>query len=74
MYASRKTIKPFSCVTVMKEILPKLGCPCPESEDGLLEDAIMSYLKAMEEKTVKLLNIQAFTKAEVDRLLQNETK
>lgn len=58
----------------MTEILPKLGCACPPSKGDLLEDIIMSYLKTMEEKTVTLLNIQAFTKAEVDRLLQTESK
>lgn len=66
--------KPFSSVTVMNEILPKLGCVCPESEDALVEDKIMSYLKVIEEKAFRLLNIQAFTKAEVNRLLQEDSK
>lgn len=69
-----KDNKPFSSVTVMNEILPKLGCVCPESEDALVEDKIMSYLKVIEEKAFRLLNIQAFTKAEVNRLLQEDSK
>lgn len=58
----------------MSEILPKLGCECPDIEDDSVENIIMSYLKAMEEKAIRLLNIQAFTKAEVNRLLQDESK
>lgn len=58
----------------MHEILPKLGCTCPKLKNASVEDIIMSYLKTMEEKTAKLLNIQAYTKAEVNRLLQEESK
>lgn len=55
-------------------MLPKLGYACPRTTDVPAEDIIMSYLKMIEEKTFKLLNIQAYTKAEVNRLLQEESK
>lgn len=51
-----------------------MGCVCTESPDDSLGDVIMAYLKMIEEKAVKLLNIQAYTKAEVNRLLQEGTK
>lgn len=55
----------------MANILSDLGCELPEEED-VLEDKVVSYLKVMEEKTDKLLNIMAYTKAEVNRLLQGD--
>ncbi|CAG07035.1 unnamed protein product [Tetraodon nigroviridis] len=60
--------------TVMRGIILRLGCVCTESPDDSLGDVIMAYLKMIEEKAVKLLNIQAYTKAEVNRLLQEGTK
>lgn len=60
-----------SSLTVLANILSDLGCDLPEAED-VPEDKVASYLKVMEEKTDKLLNIMAYTKAEVNRLLQGD--
>lgn len=57
----------------MAGVLTNMGCECPEDkdapEDYSVEDKVLSYLRAMEEKTAKLLDKQAYKKTEASRLL-----
>eukprot|EP00066_Takifugu_rubripes_P023044 XP_011612310.1 PREDICTED: coiled-coil domain-containing protein 63-like [Takifugu rubripes] len=55
--------------TVIASILSGMGYEDKGAPESSLEDKIMSYLAVMEEKTARLLNIQAFKKAEASRLL-----
>lgn len=57
----------------MAGILANMGCECPKdkdaAEDYSVEDKVLSYLKAMEEKTAELLDMQAYKNTEASRLL-----
>lgn len=57
----------------MAGVLTNMGCECPEDkdapEDYSVEDKVLSCLRAMEEKTAKLLDIHAYKETEASRLL-----
>lgn len=53
----------------MASILSGMGYEGKDAPESSMEDQIMSYLAVLEEKTTRLLNIQAFKKAEASRLL-----
>lgn len=58
-----------SPLPVIANILSDMGYEDKGAPESSLEDKIMSYLAVMEEKTARLLNIQAFKKGEASRLL-----
>lgn len=59
----------LSPLPVVDSIFSGMGYKDEGETESSLEDKIMSYLTVMEEKTDRLLNIQAFKKAEASRLL-----
>lgn len=61
--------KLHSPLPALASILSGMGYEDKDAPDSSLEDKIMSYLTVIEEKTARLLNIQAFKKAEASRLL-----
>lgn len=61
--------KLHSPLPVIASILSGMGYEDKGAPESSLEDKIMSYLTVIEEKTARLLNIQAFKKAEASRLL-----